>query len=125
MPCKINYETDGLYAKFTGVITPVDFVTLANALHSPVSSHSRYRIADFLEVTEVRVNEVHVAYLNDLDFWFELSQPDLLRVVVAKLPSIVEAFNRELMLRARPEDSALFSTLEEARRWVHVRTSDR
>ncbi len=124
MSCKITYEAAGLYAKFTGVITREDFVTLTNALHSPVSSDARYRIADFLDVTEIRVNEVHVAYLNDLDFWFDLSQPDLLRVVVAKLPAIVDAFNRELPLRARPEASALFSTLEEARRWVDLRTAD-
>ena len=124
MPCKISYEASGLYAKFTGVLTPEDFVTITNALQSPVCTDFRYRIADFLDVTEIRVNKVHVVYISDLEYWFDLTCPDLIRVVVATLPAIVEAFNREQANRARPEASALFSTLEDARRWIQLRTTD-
>ena len=124
MPCKIFYEANGLYAKFTGVLTPEDFVVMTNAMQSPVCSDYRYRIADFLDVSEVRVNKVHVVYISDLEYWFDLTCPELVRVVVAKLPEIVEAFNRELPNRSRPESSALFSTLDDARRWVDLRTTE-
>lgn len=124
MPCKISYEADGLYAKFSGVLTPEDFITLTNASQSPICTAFRYRIADFLDVSEIRVNKVHVVYINDLEHWFDLTCPDLLRVVVATSPVIIDAFNREQPNRARPEASALFSNLEDARRWVDLRSTD-
>jgi len=118
MPCKISYEANGLYAKFSGVITPEDFVAMTNAMQSPVCSDYRYRIADFLDVSEIRVSKVHVVYISDLEYWFDLTCPDLVRVVVTNLQSLVEVFNREQKNRSKPESSAIFSTLEDARRWI-------
>ena len=118
MPCKITYEAAGLYAKFTGVLTPKDVVTLANVIQSPVYADSRYRIIDFLEVTNVCVNEIDLAYVHDLEFWFELSCSKLLRVVVAKLPTVVNVLDWGRPLHARAGSFALFSSLEDARHWI-------
>ena len=124
MPCKISYEANGLYAKFSGVITPEDFVVMTNAMQSPVCSDFRYRIADFLDVSEIRISKVHVIYISDLEYWYDLTCPELVRVVVANFQPLVEAFNREQKNRSKPESSALFSTLEDARRWIELLTVD-
>lgn len=125
MSFEISYETTGLYAKFFGVLTPEDFVAVTNAMQSPICTDFRYRIVDFLDVTELRVSKVHAVYISDLEYWFDLTCPDLIRVVVARLPVIVDAFNREQQNRSKPEDSVLFGTLEDARKWLSLRTPER
>jgi len=124
MPCKITYESDGIYAQFSGSVLPEDLTELTNALQSPISFKFKYRITDFLDVTDFHIEDFHIAHIRSLEYLFELTCPSMLRATVATLQCITEGFHREHQYRAKPEMSELFSTLEEARQWVAMRSSD-
>jgi len=65
-----------------------------------------------------------MANIRSVEHLFDLENPNLMKVAVSKVPAIIESIMRELPNRARPEFSVTFPTLEDARRWVALRSMD-
>jgi len=125
MTCKITFEPAGLYAKFSDIVTPEDLADLSDAMQLPQCAGFRYRIADYSDATDFHISGAHIAFLRPLEYLEDLNSPAILRVVVAEHPSIVSAFNEAQSGRDKPECSALFSNMADARRWLRMHAADR
>jgi hypothetical protein len=117
MPCDVSFESEGLYVRFSKVVTAEDIVTLIVAMQSPAAEKFQYRLTDCLSMQDFQLSEVHIAHILSLDYVISLGQPSVLRAVVSNDPVLIEKIGEWTRKYDHSSGYRLFSTLEAAREW--------
>lgn len=118
MPCNVSFEPEGLYVKFSQLVTAEDIVVLIDAMQSSKAEEFKYRLTDCLEVSDFHLTEVHVAHILSLDYVISLDGPYMRRAVVATDPVLIGKIREWANKYHLFYEYKLFATLAAAREWL-------
>ena len=121
MPYRLTWERDGLYRQYHGDVTIAERRASFDAICSdPRFDNLRYVITDYLEVTTYEVTTTATAEIAALHIGPLITNPRLVIAAVAVRPDVLAAIRDFIGHGFTTNPYRVFSTLEEARRWVGV-----
>ena len=120
MPSTNTWEPDGLYRKFTGIISGEEILeSNFELLLNPNFQTIKYVINDFTEVTGHSIETSHTKVYASTDEIASNSKVNLKVAIVVTLESLITLAKsyREEMIDNKFECD-IFQTIEDARKWV-------
>lgn len=127
MPFEIIWEAKGVVRKFRGPITGDDLRDSLAIMHAQSRYYdTKYAILDCLEATDCTITPVDTGDQLASQIGAAITSPNRVVAVVATNPTIVDLAGRYATHPATPHPLKVFSTMEEARRWIaaHCPTCD-
>ncbi len=122
MPHITIWEENGIYWKYSGVVTLQEVFEANNEMYgNPKFDHISYQIVDFLEVDKLDFKDEDVAVPAATDFsTTTYVRPQKIALVANALPIRVlcHSYIEESLEMGSPWQFQLFHTLEEAREWA-------
>ena len=122
MPYELSWEPGGMCLRAFGVITDEDILTINRVMMSdPRARSTRYQIADFSDVTEMKVSREVVTSIARMDSEWAKEIPKIRKAIIASTPVIrgwsnVYAHSHEA--DGGTWETRLFENEAEARAWA-------
>ena len=119
MPYKLTWERSGIYRQYYGDVTVFERRASLNAICSdPRFDGLRYAITNYLEVNSYEVREDATVEIAALHIGPLRTNPRIVIAAVADRPDIVADIQHFIKLQFTAAPYRLFSTLDQARRWI-------
>lgn len=120
MPYQNKWEDRGLHRTFTGKVTGSEILNSNLALHGdPRFDHIQYVLNDFLTITDFDITTKDVNTISTIDNVAAISKTRLKIAILANNIDLLKWVNAYLkMMQDSPYEAAVFSTRDDALRWV-------
>lgn len=119
MAHELTWEPRGVYVKFRGHVARAELFAVFEAITAhPRYDEIRYAIADHLEATRLDAQPTDMEHLSALDYAASLTNPRMLGAHVATDPAVLAQIHQFVAVNDAQHEHAVFTTLEEARRWI-------
>ena len=118
MPCRLDWEQNGVCAKFSGICTVADVLHAFEQIGGDVRADDiLFAIFDFLDVESQNVTESETEEVAAIDNALALSFPRLRFASVTTDPRILELWRHFISVHPMPERHGVFPSVAEARAW--------
>jgi len=119
VPYELQWEPEGVVKRFWGELSDGEIAaSLAKIGADERFDALRYTISDLLEVRNVGALHVELEELGALDFAHALSNPRLQVAIVAGDEATMALLREAINRAGGPLRYGVFSSIEEARRWI-------
>jgi len=116
-----NWETNGLYRKFSGILCGDEILNSNFELHTdPRFQDIKYIINDFLDVTEFSIKTTHTSAYAKSDEIISNAKIKLRIAILVTNPELIDLANDyRNKMKDCSFDCEIFQTIEEARKWAY------
>jgi len=121
MPHTNTWERNGLYRKFTGILSGAEIIESNFELHTePDFQKIEYIINDFTEITDHSIDIAHTNIYAKTDDIISNTKGRLKIALLVTQEDLIDLANgyRELMKNSK-FDCEIFKSIEDARNWVN------
>ena len=119
MPCRLDWEQNGVYAKFSGVCTVVDVLHAFEQIGGAVRpADLPFAILAFPAAPRHNVTESETEEIAAIDNALALSFPRLRFASITTDPRILELWRHFISVHPMPERHGVFPSVAEARAWL-------
>jgi hypothetical protein len=119
MPYTLIWEPDGIYKKFTGVVTGAELLRSVNEVAYDMRfAKARYEVSDYLsanstDFSQDALNEVRAVRIGSFQ-----SNPRIKVAIVTLNPEIQQRIHSTIATRLTLHQTKVFSELADANEWV-------
>lgn len=121
MPYKINWEKNGVYIKWDGIITVEDNIKSNGEMYGKsIFDNIDYQIADFLDADFSYFNEKEASVIGKLELKASTWNKNIKVAHITKNTDVIKLIkNYESQMEDSGWEFMIFDTIEKARIWVN------
>lgn len=121
MTFNINWDKEGVYVKFRGLVTAQDLIDSNNYLMSNAKFDSiNYQIFDFLDIEEFKVSSYDISIIGTMNKSQSEYNKDMMIAIISEDNNVKEIIKEyDQLLFGTNWISKGFSSVENARTWVN------
>ena len=122
MTFNINWDKDGVYVKFSGVVTAQDLIDANNYVLSNANFESiNYQIFDFLHVDDFKVTSHDITLIAMMDK-SQIESKKEMKIAILTMNNYVKELTLEYdqFMTGSDWETKIFETAEAAKEWVNM-----
>ena len=122
MTFNINWSKEGVYVKFSGVVTAQDLIDANNYVLSNANFESiNYQIFDFLQIDDFKVTSHDITLIAMMDK-SQIESKEEMKIAILTVNNYVKEITSEYdqFMIGSAWETKIFETAEAAKEWVNM-----